>query len=292
MTDPQTHLIYLLLDSNLPTGGFVASSGLESWAKHGFLSPDATGYDHLEEQSGRTKHAGQGVTARRMTEFVDAELENFVSATGCFVQDAWEVGEGYVRGNTCGQCGKRRRSRPSLGDTIGSSGTSQSSADNIDRLEKTLKTVVKLDKYHEATLLSHVSRRASKAQGVAILTLFTKGLSRPPGFGDTLYGVYEEDEEKETIEARSREEEERAAELVEGYKRLIRKGSTPGHLAVCWGIMTAALGLSLGESHTWKSLHVCTSVTQGEGTAETLKKSHTTSTSSCTPVQSYPPQSD
>jgi urease accessory protein UreF len=42
--------------------------------------------------------------------------------------------------------------------------------------------------------------------------------------------------------------EQIAVDVVEGYKRYIRKGVAPGHLAVCWGVMTAGLGLSLGES--------------------------------------------
>jgi len=33
----ETYLLLLLSDSNLPTGGFVASSGLESFYAHGLL---------------------------------------------------------------------------------------------------------------------------------------------------------------------------------------------------------------------------------------------------------------
>ncbi len=52
----------------------------------------------------------------------------------------------------------------------------QSSTD----LDHLLSALLALDARHEACLLSHVSRRSSKAQGVALLTLFSRGLSQPP----------------------------------------------------------------------------------------------------------------
>ena len=42
--------------------------------------------------------------------------------------------------------------------------------------------------------------------------------------------------------------EKRSKDLIDAYKLLVRKGSVPGHLAICWGIITAALGLALGWS--------------------------------------------
>ena len=38
----ESYLVQLLSDSNLPTGGFIASGGLESYHAHGFLPPHDT----------------------------------------------------------------------------------------------------------------------------------------------------------------------------------------------------------------------------------------------------------
>jgi urease accessory protein len=79
-------------------------------------------------------------------------------------------------------------------------------------------------------MLSHVARRASKAQGVAMLTLFARGLSRPVGFDDL-----------------GDNSSDKAEEIIGAYKKLVRKGAVPGHLAICWGVITASLGLASGK---------------------------------------------
>lgn len=247
--DPQTHLIYLLLDSNLPTGGFVASSGLESWAKHGFLSSQ-TGYDDPStstsaNKAGPSRNYGPGsgsgsgpgptISSKRVTEFLDAEVENYARSTGVYVRKGWKIVNDLLEGR-CVKCGRTRRKMNT---------SSKLEAENI---EPALQEILDLDKIHESTLLSHVSRRASKAQGVAILTLYTKGLSRPPGYEDCIEADDGGDGDDERRRRRSgRDREDIAAGVVEGYKKLIRRNIAPGHLAVCWGVMTAALGLSLGE---------------------------------------------
>lgn len=248
--DAGTHLLYVLLDSNLPTGGFVASSGLESWAKHGFLSfdPDPSPVDGARAaggSSGSTKTSGDrtgnggihenGVPAygRRpvnptgaaagVTDFARAEIENYHSTTGGFVKGAWDAVSLHLAGiSTCAP-----------------QQTNDSRTPRTATVQDTMQKLLCLDKYHEASMLSHVSRRASKAQGVAMLTLYTKGLSTPTIHGDPTCGT------GATVEGTGIGQ---ARELVDAYKWLIRKNVAPGHLAVCWGIMTAALGIPLGTS--------------------------------------------
>ena len=99
-----------------------------------------------------------------------------------------------------------------------------------------------------------------------MLTLFGRGLSRPVGFEaeyqrGTSDQSQEPDREQEVEEGAEVKEgegedgdlqgikEKRSKDLIDAYKLLVRKGSVPGHLAVCWGIITAALGLALGTSH-------------------------------------------
>lgn len=77
------------------------------------------------------------------------------------------------------------------------------------------------DLYHSMTL-NNVTRRASQSQGVALLTLYSKGFAKEGEENNNIYRA-----------------------LVDEFKLSIRRGDTPGHLPVCWGILTAALGLSL-----------------------------------------------
>jgi len=254
----ELHLLYILLDSNLPTGGFVSSSGLESYVKHGFLglpsSSTSTTTTTSNQISSSIYSEGNVFTAvkgtkdviRGVTDFAEAEVGHYANTTGCFVRDAWSIVDSFLASNE----------DPS--DTRVDEG-----------LRMVLRKIEILDGYHESTLLSHVARRASKAQGVAMLTLFGRGLSRPVGFEAEYQrassyqtqelgreqeveprakageGEGEDEEEDEDLQG---VKEKRSKDLIDAYKLLVRKGSVPGHLAVCWGIITAALGLALGES--------------------------------------------
>jgi urease accessory protein len=197
----ELHLLYILLDSNLPTGGFVSSSGLESYVKHGFLGhPSYSAFAFASDPNKETKEfsavKGTKDIIRGVTDFAEAEVGHYANTTGCFVRDSW--------------------------------------------LRTILGKIEELDGYHESTLLSHVARRASKAQGVAMLTLFGRGLTRPVGF-EAEY----QDKEQGQVEDEG-VKEKKSKDLIDAYKLLVRKGSVPGHLAICWGIITAALGLALG----------------------------------------------
>jgi urease accessory protein UreF len=182
MTDQieeERHLLYILLDSNLPTGGFVASSGLESYSKHGFLSSSSTS-QHLTPQEAVVRFAERSVT-------------NYASSTLGFVRDAWA---GLEKG----------------------------------RIEE----LIRLDEMYEAMTLNHVTRRSSTAQGVALLTLLTKGFSVPT---------------MPNLDIGSRQEDSmlKYKTTINTFKLRIRRGEAHGHLPVCWGLLTRAMGLSLGK---------------------------------------------
>jgi urease accessory protein len=203
----ELHLVYVLLDSNLPTGGFVSSSGLESYAKHGFLTAMPA-----YEPAGSDRPAKVPAT-KAIMDFSLAELDNYASTTLCFVADAWSaVHQALVSAEQ--------------GDVA---------------IAQAVASIEVTDELHESTLLSHVARRSSKAQGVAMLTLYSRGLSQPGGVGDLQVG------------GASDAEREIADGVVERTKRLVRAGRLPGHLATCWGVITAALGLPLGEQHSFIS---------------------------------------
>jgi urease accessory protein len=218
----ELHLLYILLDSNLPTGGFVSSSGLESYVKHGFLGhPSYSAFAFASDPNKETKEfsavKGTKDIIRGVTDFAEAEVGHYANTTGCFVRDSWTLVDSFLS--------------PHLRED-----------DDGGRLRTILGKIEELDGYHESTLLSHVARRASKAQGVAMLTLFGRGLTRPVGF-EAEY----QDEEQGQVEDEG-VKEKKSKDLIDAYKLLVRKGSVPGHLAICWGIITAALGLALGMS--------------------------------------------
>jgi urease accessory protein len=170
MSDDETYILLLLGDSNLPTGSFVASSGLESYIKHGFAST---------------------------SDFIQDSLSNYARSSLPFVSDAHRVIE------TC-QAGP-------IGDAL----------TNIKRL----------DELYDAMTLNHVAKRASKSQGVALLTLYAKGFSRPSS------ALLPDSDQKDV----------RMGALMHELKLLVRRGDAHGHLPICWGILTAALGITLGK---------------------------------------------
>jgi urease accessory protein len=109
----------------------------------------------------------------------------------------------------------------------------------------TIHQLQELDGRYEAMTLNHITRRASKAQGVALLTLFSKGFSRPTWVDSLVEGEIDlPSQERSAAQAQYRIHEI----LVDAFKLSIRKGETPGHLPVCWGILTASLLLSKGLS--------------------------------------------
>lgn len=191
--DQEAYLLLLLSDSNLPTGSFVASAGLESYITHGLFSPSARGL--------------QGTMDATM-DFLRDSLRTYARSALPFVSDAHRAVESML-------------AAPS------SSGQDDASSTAVAKIKA-------LDDLYEAMTLNHVARRASKSQGVALLTLYSKGFSRPafmqartPDDSDTL-------------------RQTQAGLFIDRLKLEVRREHTHGHLPTCWGILTAALGLSLG----------------------------------------------
>jgi urease accessory protein len=176
----ETYILLLLADSSLPTGSFVASSGFESYLKHGFTST---------------------------IDFVRDGLQNYAHTSLPFVSETHRLVHMFRTGG--------------VGDILNS--------------------IVLLDiKYDEITL-NHVARRASKSQGVALLTLYTKAFSS----ASLIVPASEANHDNIKLES-----------IIDGLKSLVRKEETHGHLPICWGVLTAALGLTLGLSSPSFTTHV------------------------------------
>ena len=125
-------------------------------------------------------------------------------------------------------------------------------------LDAALVALTKLDALYDASTLNHVARRASCAQGAALLTLYTRGFTRPA----LLPSLVADDDEN------------RAAALVAALKLRVRRGEPDapvGHLPVCWGVLTGALGLTVGEhpgpvarcADTHTHTHTCVYIERG-----------------------------
>lgn len=194
-SDDETYILLLLSDSNLPTGSFVASSGLESYIKHGF---------------------GYGDSNKTVT-FIQDSIASYARSALPFVSDAHRLVSRFR------------------------SGQIDNDSDNGGALEDILSNFTSLDELYHTMTLNHVTRRASKSQGVALLTLYSKGFSRPPSF--PTHGSQRADSIEDQAVFRMEN-------LVDRLKLTVRKEETHGHLPVCWGLLTAALGLTLGALAT------------------------------------------
>ncbi|TIB65341.1 hypothetical protein E3P77_02722 [Wallemia ichthyophaga] len=161
----------LLSDSNLPTGGFVASSGLESFIGHG-------------QSHGQLTHTA-------LIDFLRFSCDNTASTTLAYINGVHSI----------------IRDTPSPTPT-----------------RTQLEQLKRLDGVHDAQMLNHAAKRASKAQGMAILTLHAKS------FG--------------------------GHDVIRDFRHAVRSASSEGHLAICWGLMTAVLGMpSQDAQHLHLFLH-------------------------------------
>lgn len=206
--DPDSYLLLLLSDGNLPTGSFVSSSGLESYFKHGF--------PHVAANPATPAPNAKPPTQMDTTIiFVRDSLPSYARLSLPFVTDAYLAVQGFR------------------------------DADSPSQTEAALQRLQDLDQLFEVMTLNHVAKRASRAQGVALLTLHSKGFSRPPWLDPLFEGVTLG--EDQLLDGVSHASGQISLDvLVDAFKLLIRKGDTQGHLPICWGILTGALQLSLG----------------------------------------------
>lgn len=236
-TEPETHdakldsdyLLWVLSDSNLPTGGFIASAGLESYSVHGFLDQDVPDSDSIRANgigSADSNNAGHRMTpsdrvAANTVDFVRSSLGSYASSALPYLLDA----------HRC----------------VTSALDNQGATESEERLRSCIDSIVCLDKDYHAFLTGHVVRRASKAQGVALLTLYSKSFADAP-----LGGRYGRQTCSSSAGHRG------ASFIVDELKRRVRASSSRlaaphAHLPICWGVFTACLGIEAKEA---VSLHL------------------------------------
>ncbi|EIM87916.1 uncharacterized protein STEHIDRAFT_54777 [Stereum hirsutum FP-91666 SS1] len=220
--DTESYLLLLLSDGNLPTGSFVASSGLESLFAHALATPHPP-----TNGPGMTKAHSDPLLA--ITSSIRDSLSSYARSAIPFVRDTHRVVEDYAA-------------------TI--------SSDDSDALDRALEGLLELDALYECSTLNHVARRASSTQGVALLTLYSKGFAVPSFLSSSSSSSAPQETNADADADGTKRREARMARLVDRLKFLVRRGDTPGHLPVCWGVLAGALGLSLARTtHLHLFLH-------------------------------------
>jgi urease accessory protein len=204
--DKETYLLLILSDSNLPTGSFVASAGLESTATHALF--------HAAPRTGSA-----GTDSSKILAFLRNSVDTYARSALPFARDAHRVSAAYARRE-------------------------------IAELDVALAALARIDALYDASTLNRVARRASCSQGIALLTLYGKGFTRPPSLLTPMTGITTSDDHAKLLDEGERDHESRAGALVAALKLRVRQGESddaPGHLPVCWGVLAGALGLDIGE---------------------------------------------
>lgn len=290
-SDFETYLLLLLSDSNLPTGGFVASSGLESFYAHGLLHNSRPAAPTLIPNGSTST---QGANARRPVapsqaqlssatlSFAQSTLHSYARSSFPFIARVHACVNAYL---DTGVRARLDRDRARDSETVEQE---RWVADRLFeeeeklRLSSCLQVISHLDYSYHTLLLNHVARRASKAQGIALLTLYSKAfakpidLSREPFAGplpsSSAFPSCSKHPAPASTNTSASEKAEKirielAAKLVDRLKLDIRKSSSykrdlgggqqpswthlggqHGHLPICWAVFGACLGIRLKKA--------------------------------------------
>lgn len=198
----EQYLLLVLSDSNLPTGGFVASSGLESWIQHGYaaLQPDPS--PSTSPPTSSTPPAPE----EGLLGFVRHSLHSYARLNVPLFCAAHRAVSAVAQ---------RHLSPPAKPPAV-----------HDATFHHAIASLVSTDALCESLTLNHVARRASIAQGVALLTLYERAFSPPPSVTGT----------------------DVVRDLVATYRAKVRRGEDGacGHMSVAFAVLTAAVGVSLG----------------------------------------------
>ncbi|KAE8234247.1 hypothetical protein CF326_g719 [Tilletia indica] len=240
--DLTQYVLLLLSDSNLPTGGFIASAGLESYVVHGLLSQGA------QELHAPGPNQGQGgkqpssstlaQTCSAFLNFLGSSLDNYARSSLPFLADAHALAT------------RLAASSPSLGE-----------AGQVDpRIHTFVEDFTILDNAYHSMVLNHVARRASCAQGIAFLTLFSKAFAQAPELANSIdvsirtlppstasrpHAGPTASNDASSKGPGTDSQKAPVSKAIDALKLAIRRGTTPGHLPLSFGVFTAALGLEL-----------------------------------------------
>ncbi|GAA6061446.1 hypothetical protein JCM10212_002027 [Sporobolomyces blumeae] len=244
----EEYLVLLLSDSNLPTGGFVASSGLEAFDQHGYVP-----------------HQNPDDKERRLVEFVSNSLDQYAHL------NAWA----FARAHQTVSAFRDRRDD-------GNDDDDDDDDEVVRQFEQTVDELERIDELVEVMTLNHVARRASIAQGGAFLSLYARAFAPPPRSATTnassrssTDGAGRTDSTRSAQIKRSRRH--RLPDLVERVRVGVKLASTQ---AASSSSLPASLGRSQGTCTNGKPLN-------GTDEAESMPSSSTRSRTNTRPNRGW-----
>ncbi|GAA5913762.1 hypothetical protein JCM6882_002335, partial [Rhodosporidiobolus microsporus] len=230
----ESFLLALLSDSNLPTGGFVASSGLEAWIQHGYLSLPAPA---LPSSSGTT---GAPPASSSSSADHSAPLLAFVKHSL----------HSYARVNAPLLCAAHAAvwslSHPPPSTSSASSAPPTTSTN--PSIDAALSAVLAADQLCESLTLNHVARRASVTQGAAFLSLYERAFAPPAApLAPSAAGAEGEGDAGERVRELVRRLRDRVRRTAAGREEVGESGRERayGHMTVSYAVLTAAVGLRI-----------------------------------------------
>ncbi|GAA5873533.1 hypothetical protein JCM3774_000043 [Rhodotorula dairenensis] len=212
----EDYLLLVLSDSNLPTGGFVASSGLESWLQHGYSSIAVPSNEMERAHDQPLSPPSPNTPDGPVNAFISQSLHSYARLNLPLVRQAHTA----VRA-LCPGADPAAPPRPS-GD-----------------VENAFASILAVDILCETMTLNHVARRASVAQGVALLTLYDRAFAPPSG-------------------SKEATRQDATIRLVSRYRNAVKaaEDGCNGHMSVAFGVLTGAIGVGLDAAlHLFLFLH-------------------------------------
>ncbi|CAH7686622.1 hypothetical protein BY996DRAFT_4575779 [Phakopsora pachyrhizi] len=150
-------LLILLSDSNLPVGGFVSSSGLESFVNHSFMN-------RCKSESSK---------ADQLIDFIRASTHSYGSICVPFFYHVSTVVRSHLVEGSVSQ------------PTTSSLKKSKEEISKIS-IHRSISSIKKLNQIYDSMCLSQVNQRNSKAQGAAMLMLYVKSFVPPSETTDSI----------------------------------------------------------------------------------------------------------
>ncbi|KAJ1915841.1 hypothetical protein H4219_004100 [Mycoemilia scoparia] len=216
--DRESWLLWQLADSQLPTGGFVASGGLEAGVQGGFIS-DTQFNKHNTKQNG-----AENSSRYTLMEFILSSTYNQARFSLPFASTVHNAlsSQHKVLATAC----------------------EDDPGQDLDGLAKEMcDKIAKLDNTHNAMLASNaVAKRASLAQGMGFLGLFNRSYAAA-----NIFDHHHHHNTNSTSPSASQKWQALVKSIGKELQRMARLGEIRGHWPIVFGFVCAALEIPLAR---------------------------------------------
>lgn len=214
----------------MPSGGFVASSGLESYTQHGLLQLPTQPSSSVPEDESEGSSSGGDERVQALVRFISFSLHTTAHTALPIVSDAHAVCLPLAAPSPDSLDGEDEEER------LGAEKDIQRRVDEL----------CKLDTLAHATTLNDAARRASCAQGAAYVALYTRA------FAPSLQGAATKGQGRATLTSEqaavAKERGRASVRLAEGFRACMRAKEAHGHLAIGFGLLSGLLALSTARA--------------------------------------------